>query len=60
MPDFSELFIKTKGNPIQYKGKVLVMVDDIPFEDGNQFLITFEKTNSEWRQGIGLDIFGFF
>ena len=58
MPDFSEIFIKNKGKPIQYKGKTLVMTDYIPFEDGDRFLFTFEQTNSEWRQGIGLYMFG--
>ena len=59
MPYFDEFFNKSKGKPTQYKGKTIVMGDYYPFEDGDHFLITVEKTNSEWRQGIGLSIFGF-
>lgn len=60
MPDFSPSFMKSKGQPILYKGKQLLMGDFIPFEDRDSFLITFEKTNSEWKQGIGLDVNGDF
>ena len=60
MPNFSELFFQTKGQPIRYKENTLVMVDQFPFENGDQILIIFEKTNSKWKQGIGFILFGFF
>ena len=60
MPDFDKIFSTKKERPIKYKGNYLVRFDDIPFENGDSFLLTFEKTNSKWRQGIGLVIFGFF
>ncbi len=60
MPNFTESFIRSKGLAIEYKGLNLVMGDYLSFTDGDHLLITFEKTNSEWRQGIGLRVFGFF
>ena len=58
MPDFDEIFSTTKERPIKYKNQCLVRVDYISFVDGDRFLIRFEKTNSEWLQGIGLYLFG--
>ena len=60
MPDFGQLFIKTGGQAIEYNGKILVMSDEIAFEDGDHILVTIEKTHSEWKQGVGLCLFGFF
>ncbi len=56
--DFSELFFQSKGKPITYKDNILCMADHFPFENGDRFLIAFESTNSEWRQGIALYLFG--
>src|SRR3972149_1077576 len=36
------------------------MMDRFEFEDGDTILITFESTNSEWKQGVGLSLFGDF
>lgn len=58
MPNFSQEFIVSKGKPIKYKTKTLIMGDDLPVKDGDRFLLRFEKTNSDWRQGIGLAFFG--
>ncbi len=60
MPNFNEMFAKTKGAPLMYKGNTLVMYDKIPFMDGDKILITFENTNSEWKQGVSLSLFGYF
>lgn len=60
MPDFDELFSEKKEKIIKYKGKLVVRFDEFPYQDGDCICVTFEKTNSEWKQGIGLDIFGFF
>lgn len=60
MPDFSKLFINSKGSPIEYKGKKLCMFDDFPVSSGDKVLLTIEKTNSEWKQGCGLSYKGSF
>ncbi len=58
MPIFSEFFIKTKGQPINYKGKTLYLVDKFPVADDDTIIIIFEKTNSNWKQGVSIDITG--
>jgi hypothetical protein len=58
MPDFSELFMQSKGKPIIYKNKTVVMTDYFSFKDGERLKIQIEKTNSEWNQGIGIYLFG--
>ncbi|NGX56757.1 MAG: hypothetical protein K1060chlam5_01003 [Candidatus Anoxychlamydiales bacterium] len=58
MPDFSELFMQSKGNPIVYKNKTIVMTDYFPFKEGEQLKIKIEKTSSEWKQGVGIYLFG--
>lgn len=61
MPYFDELFASNIGSePIVYKQKKLIRVDYIPFEDDDQFSIKIESTNSDWKQGIVLDLFGYF
>jgi hypothetical protein len=60
VPNFDEIFSTNQERPVKYKEKALIRCDDFPFEDGDHFLVTFEKTNSEWRQGVALDLFGFF
>jgi hypothetical protein len=59
MPNFDQLFLATDEKAVKYDGKVLVRYDEIPFDDGDRFLITIQKTNSKWVQGIGLLLFGF-
>ena len=58
MPSFSEFFIKSKGQPIEYKGKVLKRVDKFPVSDGDILIISIEKTNSKDLQGVAIDITG--
>lgn len=58
MPNFDKLFVEAKKNPVIFKEKFLVRSDFLPFSDGDHFLITFERTNSEWVQGIALYVFG--
>ena len=61
MPYFDELFASTIGSePVVYKQKKLIRVDYLSFEDGDQFLIKIESTKSDWKQGIVLDLFGYF
>ena len=58
MANFQKLFIESKGKPIEYKGKILYLFDKLPIEESTIYLLTFEKTNSEWKQGIALDTEG--
>lgn len=58
MPDFSTLFIESKGKPIQYNGKSLVMSDQFPVKEGDTLIIRIEKSNSDCRQGLSVDITG--
>lgn len=61
MPSFDPLFATVLGaGSIEYKGKKLIRLDHILFEDGDRFKITFEKKTSSWRQGILLSLFGYF
>jgi len=59
MPNFDDMFSQSE-QAIEYKGNVIIRFDDIPYKDGDSFLIEFESTNSEWKQGISLDVFGSF
>jgi hypothetical protein len=58
MPDFSELFIKSKGQPILYKEQVLVLADKFPVSNGDLLVISIERTNSDCPQGVAIDITG--
>lgn len=60
MPSFEKFFMESKGKPITYKGKTLVMMDTIEVSNGDRVKITFDSTDSEWRQGIALDVKGSF
>jgi len=52
---FEEEFIKTRGQPIQYKGKAVVMADDFPLPaEKTRLKYRILSTNSEWKQGIFL------
>ncbi len=59
MCNFVAKFATVEGHSIEYKGKTLVMGDDLPFEDFDRFIFKFEKTNSEWIQGFEIYLFGF-
>lgn len=58
MPDFTDLFIQSKGQPITYKGKTLVLSDKFPVQNGDVLIASIEKTNSDRRQGFCIDITG--
>lgn len=58
MPDFDKFFYETPDKFIEYNGKRIFRYDEIPFSDGDKFIIRFESTNSEWRQGLLLFVFG--
>lgn len=60
MPSFEQLFIKSKGQPVEYKGHTIQMMDRISVTDGQQIRVFFESANSDWRQGVHLAIDGVF
>lgn len=58
---FQQLFIESKGQPIIYKGKELKMIDRILLPSNNILLqIEFVSTDSNWKQGVVLQIKGEF
>lgn len=58
MPSFESVFKESKGKPISYEGKTLVMSDDFPTQGETHFRLVFEACDSEWRQGVALDVIG--
>lgn len=50
--------MESKGQPIAYKGKTLVLADKFPVANGDRLRICIESTNSEWPQGMSVDITG--
>lgn len=60
MSSFEDLFLKSKGQPVVYKGQTIQMVDRFRVADGQTLKVKFESVNADWRQGIGLDIDGSF
>ena len=60
MPSFQSFFIESKGKPILYEDKILHLGDFFPINDNDKLIITLEKVNSEWEQGVGLSFKGTF
>ena len=58
MASFEALFVKSKGKPIVYGEKTLVMSDRLPAHPGARFRLVFESANAEWRQGVFLRVSG--
>jgi hypothetical protein len=54
MPIFEELFKKSKGKPIIYNEKEYCLIDKIEINNNDNYIITFERINSNWKQGIKL------
>jgi len=58
---FQQLFMASKGQPIQYKGKEIQMIDKISLPTSKVSLqLEFVSTNSKWKQGIVLQTKGEF
>lgn len=59
---FEEEFMKSKGQPIKYKGYTLQMTDRFPLQKDKiaSVRLVFEMTNSPWRQGVQLRVDQFF
>ncbi len=58
MTSFETFFRNSKGKPIEYKGKVLVLADKFPIANGDKLIISIESTNSKYRQGFSIDVTG--
>ena len=58
---FGDLFVKSKGQPIKYKGRTVQMWDQFPVPKGQSRLrFRFVSTDSEWTQGVSLKTKGNF
>ena len=58
MPNFAELFIQSRGQPIEYNGHKVIRLDRFPIKNGDTVIARIEKTNSDCRQGFCIDITG--
>lgn len=60
MAVFEDLFRKSSGRPVDYKGQVVNLFDRLQVNDGQKIRVTFESAHGEWRQGIHLSTDGTF
>lgn len=60
MSNFESLFLASKGQPFEHKGKLIHMVDRLPVSKAQKLLVAFESKSSSWRQGIHLSTVGSF
>ena len=58
MPSFQEMFEKRPGEPIQYKGNTLIVSDRFSLDGHSKFRLTFERCDSQLRQGVVLRVYG--
>jgi hypothetical protein len=50
---FEELFEAVNWKPIKYKGRTVLIGDELPISNEiKEYQITFESVNSDWEQGI--------
>jgi len=53
---FNEMFMKYRKSPINYNNEMIYLSDKFPLKSKKQKLkIIFEKTNSQYIQGVSLD-----
>ena len=60
MPSFQSMFFASKGKPISYMGKTLVLIDEFPLNGSRTIRVVFEATGGKYRQGIALNYDGSF
>ena len=60
MDSFEDLFFESGGKPIDYKGIILQMVDQIDISKNSICLIEILKSKSKWKQGINFSTEGSF
>ncbi|MDB2614403.1 hypothetical protein N9Y92_04540 [Chlamydiales bacterium] len=58
MTDFREIFDSKMSRVIQYKDKELFLEDFFPVKDGDVLSVSIESTNSEFKQGLYVNITG--
>jgi hypothetical protein len=46
--------MQSKGEPVIYNERVIQLFDRLKVTEGQQFKVTFESVNSDWRQGVRL------
>jgi len=51
---FEELFLESRGKPVEYNGRTIQMVDIVPLHTWQKVRLTFEKIGSDWKQGVML------
>ena len=52
--DFSALFRSSRGQPVTWEGKTLVLADQVAASLGERFTVTIESTASSHLQGVGV------
>lgn len=52
MEPFEALFRKSKGQPVEYNGRTIQLVDRIPIKSPSSIRLIFESVNADWRQGV--------
>ncbi len=57
---FQDKFMESRGNPIEYNGRTVQMVDKVSIGDGADVRIRFEHISAKWKQGINLTTTGHF
>ena len=57
---FQDMFMESRGKPIEYNGRTVQMVDKVSIGDGADVRIRFELISAKWKQGINLTTNGHF
>lgn len=60
MPCLEDLFLISKGQPVDYQGHTVKMADHVPVTAGQKIRIVFESAAADWRQGVHLSTEGTF
>lgn len=58
MPSFEKNFRESKGLPIEYCGNTIIGIDRIKVEKAFSGQLVLLSTNSEWKQGVKIDVNG--
>lgn len=57
---FQDLFHQSRGQPVEYDGKVIRMSDRIEIGKNIDIIINFDQVSSPWMQGVNLKTKGYF
>lgn len=58
MPNFDAEFAEAKGKPIPYNDIMMIRIDRIPVNKKFRGYLRIISTNSNWEQGVALDVKG--